>query len=940
MMDENFGNTVPGDGAAEGLAFTAGGGEVGALMRAPGGWSSPLGPPQSWPTALRAVVRVVLNAAHPMYVWWGPDRLCFYNEAYRQSFGSEHDASSLGRPAAEVWTERWDTLQPRIQQVMSGGGAIWNVERLVPTPRNGQREAACWTESYSPICDEASANGIGGVLLECRESTPQASSLRQLQTERDRLAQLFEHAPTSMALLEGPQHRIAIANPGYRRLIAELAGVQASTGAVDKNYVDMLDQVFATGESFSATGWRYHPRADDSQGERFIDFEFQPMKDAQGDVTGIFVQAADVTDRTIAYASVRASESRFRAALKAGLMGSWETDFATDTRHWSKEGMALFGLDLPDGLGRVGGPDDEYVNAIHPDDRHVVGRFRELAHQQDSFPAEYRIVRRDGKVVWLSGRGLVIERYANGEVRHLVSIMADATERKLAEEKLHIERERLGLALSAGRMGAYDLNIRDDQLWWSPELYALFGVDPNDFVPTRESFIGLIHPDDRQEFARLRHESIAQHRPFVHEFRMLRPNGVQIWLAQRGQTEYDAFDQPLRTFGITMDITDRKQVEQILRDSDLQKDNFIATLAHELRNPLAPIRTAARLLRRLDALDPQVAHCHDVIERQLGHVARLLDDLLDVSRLNRGEFHLRRERVDLRVAIQHAVEISQSAVQAGSHALDVAQTDEALEVDGDLTRLAQVFSNILINAAKYTPSAGRISLGLARQGAQAVVTISDTGIGIAAEHHTRIFEIFGQVESGATRSDGGLGIGLSLTKTLVQMHDGEIAVRSDGPGRGSTFEVRLPVLAGLAPLDESAPACETDLPGASLRILIADDSTDVADMYAWLLRDLGHEVHVAYDGEQAFAMAEALRPDFALLDLGMPKVDGYALCRQIRSMHWGGAITLIAQTGWGRAEDRRKTRDAGFDHHLVKPFEPDDIIALLRRPDGATRETA
>jgi PAS domain S-box-containing protein len=939
MTDEDPSRTEPIGVSAEVPACLVGGGEMGALMRVHDWSSSPLGPPQRWPQSLRTVVRLMLNTGHPMYIWWGPEKACLYNDAYRESIGSERHPASLGRPATEVWAEIWDIIGPQIEQVMSGGGATWNVDHLVPITRNGRREEVYWTYSYSPIDDEGSVGGIGGVLVVCTETTRQVATIRQVRSERDRLAQLFEQSPTFMALLEGPQHRIAIANPGYMRLIGERDVLgrtvqEALPDAVEQGYLELLDQVFASGEAFSANGSRYVQVSDDGTStERFVDFVVQPIKDTEGAVTGIFVQGVDVTDRTLAYASLRASEARFRAALTAGLMGSWETDHATKTRQWSKEGMALFGLDLPDGVGHVGGTDDEFINAIHPDDRHTAARFRELADRQDSFPAEYRIVRRDGKVLWLSGRGLVIARDASGNALRLVNIMADATERKTAEEQLRIERERLRLALSAGQMGAYDLNIADDLLWWSPEMYALFGVDPASFVPTRESVGAFIHPDDRDEFTRLRGESIAQHQPFVHEFRIRRPQGDEAWLAHRGQAEYDAEGRPLRNFGITMDITDRKEVEQQLRNSDRQKDNFIATLAHELRNPLAPIRSAAQLLRRLDALDPKVAWCHDVIERQLGHVSRLLDDLLDVSRLNRGELHLRRQRLDLGLAIQQAVEIAQPAIQAGSHALVAVPANEPVELDGDLTRLAQIFSNVLINAAKYTPSGGKISLTVERQGGEAVVTISDTGIGIATEHHARIFEMFGQVGAAAPGAQGGQGIGLSLTKALVEMHGGTISVRSDGVGQGSTFEVRLPLLSpdlSAAARPETTPTVAAQ-PGDVYRVLIADDSTDVADAYAWLLRDMGHEVHVSYDGEQAFAMAQALRPDIALLDLGMPKLDGYALCRQIRATPWGGAITLVAQTGWGQEDDRRKTRDAGFDHHLVKPVEPDEIIALFKR---------
>ncbi|HEY9240006.1 MAG TPA: PAS domain-containing protein, partial [Burkholderiaceae bacterium] len=781
-------------------AFLTGGGEMGALMRAHDWAASSLGAPGTWPQTLRTTVRLMLNTGHPMYIWWGADRACLYNDAYRQSIGPERHPQSLGRPAREVWAEIWDIVAPQIEQVMSGGGATWHVDQLVPITRNGRREDVYWTYSYSPIDDEREASGIGGVLVVCTETTDHVLQSRELRTQRDRLAQLFEQSPTFMAMLEGPEHRFVIANPAYRRIVGdrEVLGktvAEALPETVAQGYVDILDRAFATGEPFIATASPFLSFAIEG-GEpvqRFVDFVYQPIRDSEtGRVTGIFVSGADVTERALAHASLRASESQFRVALNAGRMGSWETDYAAGVRRWSAEGMALFGLDLPGGIGRVGGPDDEYIGAIHPEDRPAARRYRDIADEQDSFPAAYRIVRPDGKVLWLAGRGLVTERGPNGEAQRLVSIMADTTEQRVADDRLRVERARLALAMSAGQMGAYELNIAEDRLWWSPETYALFGVSPQAFVPTRENVTDLIHPDDRDEFVRRRADSIARRRPFLHEFRTIRPDGTEAWLAHRGQAEYDEHDRPVRNFGITMDITERKQVEQVLREADRRKDNFIATLAHELRNPLAPIRSAAHALQHAAVPDPRVEWCREVIERQVAHMTRLLDDLLDLSRLNRGEVRLRREPVSLAEALTQAQEIAQPFIAAGLHRLTVELAEPDLAIEGDLTRLAQIFSNLLINAAKYTRHAGQIGLGLARDGDAARVVVTDSGVGIAPENHARIFEMFGQLQAEG-ESQGGQGIGLALTKALVEMHGGSITVRSAGLGHGSTFEVRLPL---------------------------------------------------------------------------------------------------------------------------------------------------
>ncbi len=666
--------------------------------------------------------------------------------------------------------------------------------------------------------------------------------------------------------------------------------------------------------------------------ERWIECLWRIERGSDGVPRWAFAACLDASARQRAEATLRESEARYSSALTAGRMGSWETDLLAKTRTWSKEGMALFGLTLADGRGHVGGDADEYLSALHPGDRHLMQRFHELADERDSFLAEYRIVRPDGAVLHLSGHGLVVARQPDGKAQRLVSIMADVSERWQAEEVLRIERERLTLALKAGQMGAYDLNTRDDVLWWSPQTYAVFGVDPRHFVPTRDSVIALLHPDDRQTFVQRRAEAISLHRPFLHEFRIVRPDGKLAWIGHRGQTEYDAAGRPVRNFGIAADITERKQAEQALRDADRKKDHFIATLAHELRNPLAPIRNAVNALRQRTQGDAQLAGCRDIIDRQVTQMSRLLEDLLDVSRMTRGQFPLRREPLRLATVIERAIEIAKPLIDAAGHALRIDMPAQPVAIEGDLTRLAQVFSNLLINAAKYTPPGGRIGLVIELHADEVAVTVTDTGIGIGAGQMPHVFEMFGQAASALDRSQGGLGIGLSLARGLVEMHGGRIEAHSEGVGKGSEFIVRLPVERPVAPAGSSGATSDAvpAPPAGPRRILIADDLRDSADSLAMLLEAMGHEVHVAYDGKQALHMAEALRPEVTLLDLGMPELNGYEACRRIREASWGRSMVLIAQTGWGQEEDRRRTQDAGFDHHIVKPIDPDALDAVFR----------
>jgi PAS domain S-box-containing protein len=383
---------------------------------------------------------------------------------------------------------------------------------------------------------------------------------------------------------------------------------------------------------------------------------------------------------------------------------------------------------------------------------------------------------------------------------------------------------------------------------------------------------------------------------------------------------------PTSTGGIVVfvrDVGDLKRAEQALREADRRKDEFLATLAHELRNPLAPIRNAVMVLNMRGSGDPTLQSMRDIIDRQVGHMARLIDDLLDVSRITRGKLELRREPVTLAAVVEQALETSRPHL---AHDLTVTLPTQPIYLNADPVRLAQVFSNLLHNATKYTPKGGCISLEAESRADQIVVRVSDTGIGIPADQLRPIFEIFSQAAPAIDRAEGGLGLGLALARGLVERHGGTIEARSEGPGTGSEFVVRLPVAAILLPPEQAADSARKV--GGRL-ILIVEDNHDAAHSLAVLLRLEGNDVHVAHDGAEALEKAEALRPDVILLDIGLPVMNGHDACRAIRRQHWGADIAIFALTGWGQAEDRRKSEDAGFDGHLVKPVDHGALIQLL-----------
>ena len=372
-----------------------------------------------------------------------------------------------------------------------------------------------------------------------------------------------------------------------------------------------------------------------------------------------------------------------------------------------------------------------------------------------------------------------------------------------------------------------------------------------------------------------------------------------------------------------------RRTEEALREADRRKDEFLATLAHELRNPLNPIRNAVELLRRRATRDAEDRWCQEVIQRQVVHLTRLIDDLLDVSRITQGKLELRRDEVFLHDVVDAAVESVRPIVESLGQELVLDQPVAPIVLSGDPVRLGQVFSNLLDNAAKYTPTGGRIDLRVERRGAEAAVVVRDDGIGISSEHLPHLFNLFYQADAAKGRTHGGLGIGLTLVRRLVEMHGGTIEARSAGSNRGSEFVVRLPVLDHVARRVPEPGAATA--PRRSRRILVADDNRDSADSMAMLLRLAGNEVEIAYDGEEALRRADAFRPEVMLVDIGMPQLNGYEVAERLRAEPWGRELVLIAATGWGQEEDRRRTAETGFDAHLVKPVDHDALMQLLGR---------
>ncbi len=653
-------------------------------------WSStPLGDAKYWPASLKTIVGTVLASNHPMLLWWGPELIQFYNDAYRRTLGPERHPSALGQPGEDCWQEVWPIVGPQIESILAGGPATFHENTLVALTRNGAREDVWWNYGFSPIPGET---GVDGVLVVCTDVTAihlatqeqarlnarLSAEVAQREYQYDRQKTMFQQAPGFMCILRGPKHVFEFANDAYLRLVGERELVgrpmdKVIPEAYGQGFTELLDQVYASGEPYSAHGLgielRIKPGAPPVR--RILDFVYQPIIEADGTVSGIFVQGNDVTERK--------------------------------------------------------GAEDELVAA------------------------------------------------------------------------------------------------------------------------------------------------------------------------------------------------------------NLRKDEFLAMLAHELRNPLAPISSAAQLLKMPSPDSSTVRMAGEVIHRQVKHMSSLVADLLDASRLARGQVTLNLGRVDVAVVLAEAMEQAAPLIKSRGHRIDSTQSGPSAHVSGDHKRLVQVVANLLSNAAKFTLPGGAVSIDLRIDEStdQVALTFRDSGIGIDAELLPRIFERFSQGVRSSDRTEGGLGIGLSLVRDIVHLHSGSVSAASKGPGRGSVFTVLLPRVATEPPVPEhavSGPAANTDaglFPG--LRILVVDDNVDAAQTLAHWLRSCGHSVLIESSPFRALEVAAAFHADAYLLDIGLPGMDGKQLARRLRDTAHGSKALLIAISGYGLDQDRQAAHDAGFDHYCVKPV---DTVAL------------
>ena len=813
---------------------------------------------------------------------------------------------------------------------------------------SGRASAFCPTMRGTPKWWDIVVTPLGGangqLVAVSREVTAQrrleqerSHLLGEVQAANQRMNDVFKQAPAFMCILRGPEHVYEMANDRYYQLVGQrrLVGLPAREALPEvggQGFFKLLDQVYRTGEPFVGNNLRVALQREPGAPleERYVDVIYTALRDAKGEIYAVLSHGIDQTHRRQAEIALHESRERFEKIVSQAATGVVEMDVAGNITLVNQKFCTMLGYTEDELLGTW------IIDITAPDSvQKTLAAVESIVAEGRGRAVEKHYRRKDGSLMSATSSVNAL-RNAAGETHGLVAIVLDTTDSKLAAEALRASEERYRTLFDSMDQAfcVVDLHLdANDQPtgWTFLETNAAFSVHSGlaDVVGKAHTLPSAPHVwwlesvrKVAKEGGNLRYERYVQ--------------GLGRWLdvyltriGEAGSTKVAA---------LFRDITERKTAEEQLRrfagdleEADRRKTDFLATLAHELRNPLAPIRSGLGVLRLNRDATPAMARVREMMERQVTHMVHLIDDLLDVARISGGKLNLRKGEVALGPILASAVETSLPLIEAARHELTVEVPDDELFVDADATRIAQVVANLLNNAAKYTPPGGRIALSLRREGLEAVVAVSDTGVGIPEHALQSVFEMFSQVGSESERSQGGLGIGLSLVRQLVQMHGGSVLAESAGPGAGSRFTVRLPLLlkdAASASAPVSAAATEADA-GSGLRVLVVDDNVDAAVTLAMILDVDGYATRVAHGGQEALHMVTEFVPAVVFLDIGMPGMNGFETAEAIRRLPGIAQPCLVALTGWGAEHDRARSAAAGFDHHLTKPVELGTVQALL-----------
>jgi signal transduction histidine kinase/CheY-like chemotaxis protein/PAS domain-containing protein len=842
--------------------FFAGNGEVRSLLRMHEWPDSLLGPPEGWPIPLRTMVGMMLDSSLPMYVAWGPELALIYNDAYAQILGEKHPGALI-KPFWEVWPEVIKEVGPVIERALAGI-STFSTDVEMQLLRYGRPEQTWFTFSVSPIRDESGI--VAGVFTTCMETSKQVLWERGQVAETQRLHQLFEQAPGFMAVLRGPEHVFELVNnaylqfAGHRNFIGQ--SVKEAIPEVEgQGFIELLDGVYATGVPYIGRGVPLSLQVEpDSQPvERFADFVYQPIKNADGNISGIFVEGSDVTEQH----HVQQELKRLNRDLAEKVQRLEEV-----------KRRQVFRIELTDLLRSLSDPAEIFSRTST-----LIGQYLSVCRV---LYGEYDVANQ--KVTYHSN-------YTDGSVSELVGVYPTASFGP--DNFASLEQ---GTTWVCGDL-ARDARTAGPDTW--PTFEAL------------DIYSGAVIPIHR--------DGTLIAALFINH------NKPRAWAEEELRLIEDAVEH-------IWNAIERMRAEIALRQSAQRKDEFLAMLAHELHNPLAPISAAAELMGMVKLNEAALKQTSEIITRQVRHMTGLVDDLLDVSRVTRGLVSIDKSPQDMKTIVSNAVEQVRPIIETRRHHLKLHLPPESVQVAGDPKRLVQILTNLLNNAAKYTPEGGNILLETEADDGRVLITVRDDGIGIASELQPRVFELFAQAERTSDRSQGGLGLGLALVKSLTELHGGKVTCFSEGIGKGSRFTVCLPRLVepGKAS-DRRKRARGIATPVEALRLLVVDDNTDAARMLAMFLEASGHHVLVEHGSHRALERARIEPPDVCLLDIGLPDMDGNELARRLRAQPETSGAVLIAVTGYGQEHDRESALAAGFDHHLVKPVDTATLTALIAR---------
>ena len=851
---------------------------------------------------------------------------------YRISAGN-----ALGRQLSHIFSRQWPSAaaEAAMWAAFRENGE-WRGEIIHHTHDGRELQVDAWLTRLRDA-DGAEA----GMVTAIRDITERKRRAAELQRVSVLLDTLLRTAPIGFCFLDRDLRFVRINDR-----LAEINGIAAEAHlgrhvseivpTLAETIRDVTGRILATGEA--ELNHEFSGETPAAPGlMRFWSESWYPVRDDAGEVMGFGGVVEDITARRQAEHALRESHEFHRRVLDNNLAAFVGVTTPDGTVTYANRApLAAAGIPASEVIGKKFW--DCYWWSYSPEVQVQLREACERAAGGEVVRYDVPVRMADDTRMWIDFQVAPL-RDTDGRITHLIPSAMEIAMRRAAEEKLRASEERTRLATEATEVGIWEWNILTNVIRWDAQMFRLYGI-----APTADGFVQYsdwsqsMLPNYLPENERTLQDTVHRGGQRQREFRIRRRDDGAVRHIESCETaRANAQGETEWVVGTNLDVTDRKTAELQLRqlaadlsDAAHRKDEFLATLAHELRNPLAPIRNGLQLLMMPGMQAAAVEQARSMMDRQLTHMVRLIDDLMDVSRITQGKLQLRKEHVPLAAVLESALETIRPLVERMGQELTVTLPQQPLMVDADATRLAQVFQNLLHNAVKYSDRGGHIQLNVEVQERGVVVTVKDTGIGIAADQLPRIFQMFTQLDRSLEMARGGLGIGLTLVKRLVEMHGGRVEVMSEGLGRGSEFVVRLPIVVDSSTPQESVDEAEHSV-RSSFRILVVDDNRDGADSLAEMLKMVGNDTRTAYDGQAGVDAAGEFRPDVILLDIGLPKLNGYEACRRIRNEPWGAGVVLIALTGWGQDEDRRRSHEAGFDRHLVKPVDPQALMKLLAR---------